>query len=99
MCIRDSSYIASAALTSRFFAGQILYCFAACYLPVLFLCAFNLQENFSARRAAIHSLLLALQFLCGHPQIFWISAFGQAIFVLARGISGSFRASMTAALT
>jgi len=78
------SFAGSLILTGRFLAGQLLYACALCYLPVLFGCANRIAERWNGRLAAIHALLLALQFLCGHPQVFWFSTLGQVIFVLVR---------------
>ena len=80
------SFLASGALMARWVIGQILYCCALCYVPWLFHYAARTDEGWQARRVARHAILLALQFLCGHPQVFWFSVVGQAAFVLGRAI-------------
>jgi hypothetical protein len=41
------------------------------------------QEPWQGRRIALYAVFLALQFLCGHPQVFWFSVIGQAAFIFA----------------
>ncbi|HOX60085.1 MAG TPA: hypothetical protein PLC99_24680 [Verrucomicrobiota bacterium] len=96
-CFAALSYLASGALTARWMTGQILYCCALCYVPWLFWCALRSQEaGWLGRRVALHALLLAGQFLCGHPQVFWFSVIGQAAFLVGRGFHLSWRASLGA---
>jgi hypothetical protein len=78
------SYLASGALTARCMTGQLPYCWGLCYVPWLFHCALRAEEEWQSRRIARHAMLLALQFLCGHPQVFWFTAIGQAVFVVSR---------------
>jgi hypothetical protein len=77
------SYLASGALIARWATGQIGYCWALCYLPWLLYHAVRTQEPWQGRRLGLYAGCLALQFLCGHPQVFWFSAIGQAAFILA----------------
>lgn len=81
------SFLASGALTARWMTGQILYCCAICYIPWLFECAIRTSERWQYRRIALYAVLLALQFLCGHPQVFWFSAIGQAVFILTQSLT------------
>jgi Bacterial membrane protein YfhO len=78
------SFLGSGALTARWVTGEIAYCWAICYLPALFYFALRTEERWQPRRIACYALLLALQFLCGHPQVFWLSLIGQIAFLLAR---------------
>jgi hypothetical protein len=78
------SYLASGALTARWTTGQVLYCCALCYVPWLFYYALRSDEAWRSRRIAVHGLLLGLQFLCGHPQVFWFTGIGQAVLIVAR---------------
>lgn len=80
------SFAGSLILTGRFMAGQILYACALCYLPALFWCACRLDGRWNGRLIAGYALTLALQFLCGHPQVFWFSILGQFVFVVLRNL-------------
>jgi hypothetical protein len=86
-------FLASGALMARWLTGQVLYCCALCYLPWLFHYAARAGEPWQARRVACHALLLALQFLCGHPQVFYFSVLGQAAFILVRAMRRPVRAA------
>jgi hypothetical protein len=79
-------YLASGSLTARWMTGQMSYCWALCYVPALFHCALRTEEAWDGRRIGRHALLLALQFLCGHPQVFWLTGIGQAVFLLGRAL-------------
>ena len=76
------SFLACGPLTARWAAGQITYCWGLCYLPWLLYHAVRTEEPWQGRRLAQYGGCLALQFLCGHPQVFWFSAIGQAAFIL-----------------
>ena len=80
------SFLASGALTARWTTGLITYCWGLCYLPWLLYHALRTEEPWQWRRLAQYAMLLALQFLCGHTQVFWLSAIGQAVFIVARSI-------------
>jgi hypothetical protein len=80
------SFLASGALMARWLTGQILYCCALCYLPWLLHYGARTDEGWQARRVARHAILLALQFLCGHPQVFWFSVIGQGAFIIGRAV-------------
>ena len=78
------SFAASLSLTGRIMAGQILYACALCYVPVLFYLAMRTGREWNRKWASSYAVMLALQFLCGHPQVFWFSTLGQGVFILAR---------------
>ena len=80
------SFLASGALTARWTTGQLTYTWAICYVPWLFYCAIRTEEPWQGRHIALYALFLAMQFLCGHPQVFWFSAIGQAVFILTRAL-------------
>jgi hypothetical protein len=79
-------FAASLAITGRLFAGQILYCCGLSYVPLLFALACGIEKKWDRRVLAAYAVCLALQFLCGHPQVFWFSTIGQAAFVFFRCI-------------
>jgi hypothetical protein len=78
------SFLASGPLTARWVTGQLNCCWGLSYLPWLFYCALRMEERWQSRRIALYAVFLALQFLCGHPQVFWFSAIGQAVFIFTR---------------
>jgi hypothetical protein len=78
------TFLASGGVSARLFTGQILYWAALCYVPLLFWFASRIGEIWRPRLLGFYALTLALQFLCGHPQAFWVSAFGQGVFIVMR---------------
>ncbi len=81
------AFTLGAPLAARLSAGQIGYAEGLCYVPLLFLLASRLQDGPSVPRASALAAGLALQLLCGHPQIAWITWLGLGAFVLGRGLS------------
>jgi len=88
------SFLASGALTGCWALGAFAYWWGLCYVPVLFYCAARTGEPWKGRRIGQHGLLLALQFLCGHPQVFWFTAVGQLVFVGGRALRPPLRQGM-----
>src|SRR5262249_10161565 len=80
------SYLASGPLVAHWMSGQIPYCWGLCYVPWLLYHAVATEERWRVWRLGQYAGWLALQFLCGHPQVFWFSAVGQAVFILASTI-------------
>jgi tetratricopeptide (TPR) repeat protein len=80
------SFLASGPLTARWVTGQTNCCWGLSYLPWLFYCALRMEERWQSRRIALYAVFLAMQFLCGHPQVFWFSAIGQAVFIVSRAL-------------
>ncbi len=80
------TFLASGGMSARLFTGQLLYWAALCYVPLLFWFAARLGEAWRPRLLGLYALALALQFLCGHPQAFWVSAFGQGVFIIVRNV-------------
>ncbi|MGE0452015.1 MAG: hypothetical protein AB7O37_07555 [Vicinamibacteria bacterium] len=77
-------FVASAPLVARLQAGQGPYVHALAYLPWLLLVGARLSDRFERRDIVRLAVLLALQLLCGHPQVSWVSGLGLAVFVAAR---------------
>ena len=80
------AFIFSGPFVSRWSSGQIMYCCAIAYMPWLFILARHCFEDFSWRRIAITAGALALQFFCGHPQIFWVTGIGMGLYILGYGL-------------
>jgi hypothetical protein len=80
------TYLASGELTARWMTGQITYCWELCFMPWLFYCALRTDEPWQTGRVAQYAMWLAVQFLCGHPQVFWFSVIGQAAFIVTRAL-------------
>ena len=88
------TYLASGELTARWMTGEITYCWELCFVPWLFYCAARTDEPWQARRVGQYAMLLALQFLCGHPQVFWFSVIGQAVFIFTRALRWPLRQAL-----
>ena len=73
---------ASQALVSRLQSGQSHYVQAIAWLPLLVLLASRLRERVSAGRIAGLAVTLALQLLCGHPQVPWLTWLGLLAFTV-----------------
>jgi hypothetical protein len=84
--LAGGSFLWSAPVVARLSAGQVPYAQATCYVPLLFALAARVQTRPSPRRIAALAALLALQLLCGHPQIAWITWVGLGAFVLGRAL-------------
>jgi len=81
-----AGFLLTGAVVGRLAAGQMLYVCAIAYLPWAFLPALRLEERGHWRAVALLALTLALQFLCGHPQVFWITVLGLALFLARRSL-------------
>jgi hypothetical protein len=77
-------FLSSQVLVARLQAGQTHYVQAIAYLPLLFLLTTRLGDRTSGARVLGLSALLAMQLLCGHPQIAWLTWVGLGAFVLGR---------------
>src|SRR5262245_40865847 len=77
-------FVAGMPLVGRQQAGQVGFTQALAYLPLLLFLGARLQDTPGPRRAAALSVVLALQFLCGHPQAAWVGALGLGSFLLGR---------------
>ena len=84
--LAGACFLWSAPLVARLSAGQVPYAHATCYVPLLFLLALRLQDAFSLARLAALASTLALQLLCGHPQIAWVTWLGLGAFLLGRAL-------------
>jgi hypothetical protein len=82
-------FLWSAPLVARLSVGQVPYAHATCYVPLLFFLALRLQDAFSPTRFAALAVALALQLVCGHPQIAWVTWLGLGTFLLGRALPPS----------
>jgi len=81
------AFLFSGAFCVRLQAGQ-LPCFQAIALmPWIIYAAIKIQERYSAGSIIQLVFVLALSFLAGHPQYFWINCLGLGLFVLGRRFS------------
>ncbi len=87
-------FLGSGILMGRWFSGQLLYACGLCYVPFLFANAAQLGRRWNLRLLALQALLMALQLLSGHPQVFWFSTLGLGAFVLARNLWPPWREGM-----
>jgi hypothetical protein len=76
------AFIISPAMAVRVVGGQIHYFAALCYLPGLFWLLLRMLARPSGRRLATLALVSALQLLCGHPQVYWLTHLGLGLFTL-----------------
>ncbi|MFC1498667.1 YfhO family protein [Verrucomicrobiota bacterium] len=74
----------------RVYAGLLQYVYTMCYWPLLFWLAWRLNESLVLRRWLILVGILTLQFLCGHPQFFWITCLGISLFFIGYGLEKPF---------
>lgn len=75
-----AAFIVAPALSARLVGGQIHYALALCFLPGLAWLLLRMLERPSARRIALLGAVSALQLLCGHPQIYWLTHLGLGLF-------------------
>jgi hypothetical protein len=75
-------------------AGQILYYAGVCYLPLVLWQALRLQDAFSRRQVALLGVVLTLQLLATHPQMFWMTCVACTVLMLCRGLGRPWRASL-----
>ena len=74
--------VVSPVFAARFINGGVHYGMALCYLPGLFWLLLRLVDEPGGRRLAILALVSALQLLCGHPQVYWLTNLGLGLFAL-----------------
>lgn len=74
-------YLFGAPLFARMQAGQVNYVYSLCYLPLVFDLAVRYALGPTRRGWVVLALVWALQLLCCHPQVFWLSALGAGLFV------------------
>jgi hypothetical protein len=77
-------FVSSEALVARVQAGQTHYAHAVTYLPLLLLLSLRLADAPGWGRLLALATAFALQLLCGHPQIAWLSWLAVAAFTLGR---------------
>jgi len=99
-CANFQSHMVAAAfllvggVTSRLAVGQILYVCGMAYIPLSFFLAMKLEEGGNLRVTAALAMVMALQLLCGHPQVFWFSVLGQGLFLAGRAVQSPWRESL-----
>lgn len=93
-----AAFVLSGMLTSHLLVGHLLYFAAACYVPWIFSQTLRLDDGREKTSAAQHALLMGLQLLCGHPQVFWLTTIGQGVFLLGRNLGSPWRANLQRAL-
>lgn len=76
------AFLIGPAVSVRVISGQIHYFAALCYLPGLFWLLLQMLARPTGRRLAILALVSALQLLCGHPQVYWLTHLGLGLFTL-----------------
>ncbi len=74
--------VASPVFAARFINGGVHYGMALCYLPGLFWLLLRLLDEPGGGRVAVLATVSALQLLCGHPQVYWLTHLGLAVFAL-----------------
>ncbi len=84
--LAGACFLWSAPLVARLSVGQVPYAHATCYVPLLFFLALRLQDRFSLARLTALAGALALQLVCGHPQIAWVTWLGLGSFLLGRAL-------------
>ena len=72
----------SGPVLANFLSGQIHLAFAACWMPAIWLVGLALVETGSCRAVATLAAVLALQILCGNPQVSWMTCLSLAVLVL-----------------
>lgn len=83
-CLLGFAFASAPALTGRPFTGQIVHTAGLCYVPLLFLLAKKMSDEWTWCVGAGFSLALAAQFLTGQPQVFWCSVVALGVFILFR---------------
>lgn len=89
-------FVTGPALAARALGGQVHYVMGLCYLPVIFHLQATLLREPSDRRSALLALLSALQLLCGHPQVYWLTIFGLGVFTAGWSAGTGWRATCAA---
>lgn len=84
------AFVASGSLASRVLVGQEHFVFSYCYLPAVFLFSVDVQDRPAVRKVLGLSVVLALQFLAGQPQVVWVTVLGVGCFVVGRGLERPF---------
>ncbi len=83
------AFVASEVLVSRVQAGHVHYGQAITYLPLLLLLAARVGDKVTGSRVLALAGALALQLLCGHPQIPWLSWLALGAFMMGRSEGGA----------
>jgi len=89
-----TAFLTCGSLAARWMTGQVLYCCGLCYVPWLFACSIRTGHAGAREQTPVYALLLTFQLLSGHPQVFWISTVGQAVFITISSLHLSWKASL-----
>jgi hypothetical protein len=76
-------FFLSGVCMGRLLVGQIMFVCGMSYIPWLLFYATRV-EGAPIRTIGQYAGLLSLQFLTGHPQVFWLTAIAQVIFLIVR---------------
>lgn len=101
-CGRGAAWLASAVfvfgptLSVRFISGQVHYGYALCWLPLVFWLLVRVLKQPSGAKIAALAGASALQLLCGHPQVYWLTSVGAGVFAIAWSTSDGWRAMVVA---
>jgi hypothetical protein len=82
-------FVSAEPLVARVQSGQVHYAHAITYLPLVVWLAARLRERTTGARVLGLALALALQLLCGHPQIAWLSWLGLGAFLVGSAEAGA----------
>jgi len=74
--------LASMGFGGRLLVGHTFYFAGLCFLPMLLWAVTLLRLRPTASRTGWLALLVALQFLTGHPQVFWCSTLGLGLYLV-----------------
>ena len=79
------AFTCSGVVSAPLSAGQVLWFQGIAYIPIALTLAMHLQDRPSVRRVASLALVLGLQLLSTHPQLFWMQTVAGTVFLLIRG--------------
>jgi hypothetical protein len=88
------AFVGSGHLLMLGHAGHLVYAWGVMYMPLLFLLAVRMQDDGRATRVVVLAVALALQLVCGHPQVAWMTWLGLGTFLVGRGLERPLGGSM-----
>lgn len=74
--------LASMGFGGRLLVGHTFYFGGLCYIPTILTAIVRLRLRPTSRRIGALSVLLTLQFLAGHPQVFWNTVLGAGLLLV-----------------
>lgn len=75
------AFLFSGPLVARMQAGQVNYVYGLCYVPLILHLALSFARLPTRRGWVALAVVWALQLLCGHPQVFWLTALATGLWV------------------